>query len=103
PLAESGARSAAAANRFVAASLAAVPADVRLRRRETAERRSHVARPDGAHAALRDATFADGAGLVCAPTPVLVSKGLVRGDVRRRTRGAIPDPAAAAPALCRVL
>src|SRR5262249_53732668 len=51
----------------LAAALAVVPPDVRIRMCQTAQRRSCLAQPDGAAVPLRNPTFANVDRVVCPP------------------------------------
>src|SRR6266850_6331632 len=83
----------------MAALVAAVPVDVRLRHRETRERRSHLAGAHGAHVSLRDAASSNTVGVVRAPPAVLVSEGIDGHRARYRTRRLVVRVHTAAPSV----
>src|ERR1019366_4374859 len=87
------------APRAVAAAVAVVQTDVPVRLRQTAEPRSGLAQPDGAHLPLRKPAAADMDRLVCAPVAGVGAEDLRRHDVRHRAIYPVPDlwAAAAAP------
>ena len=76
------ARSAAVANRPLAAAAAAVQAHVLVRLRETVERRPELAQSHRAHVSLSNPAAADVDWLVCQPIAAVVSKIFLRRHVR---------------------
>ena len=90
-------RAALAAGALVAA-VAAVQIDVPVRLRETAQPRSDLAQPDGAHLPLRNSAAADVDRLVCASVAGVGAEGFRRHDVRHRAARPVPDLRAAAAA-----
>src|SRR5207247_6298762 len=85
-LGRSTARSRSAANCSMAALVAAVPVDVRLRHRETRKRRSLLAWAHGARLSLRDTASSNTVGVVRAPFSFVASEGIDARRARRRAR-----------------
>ncbi len=88
-------RSAAVADDALAVALVVVSVDVRFRRGKARQRRPDLAQPDRADLSLRNAAAADLDWMVREPVAGLVPETVLRGDVRHRTRCAVPDFSAA--------